>query len=246
MKYTYYYQTKQNENKTGVIDARDRADAYTKLRKQGLRPYRVVGDDPSKLRQWMPFAGLFVLVFVVSAIMPHVVCSAEHGRDNLPMNRQQIVGDDEYISGQMSVGWKDAVPSELDRFLAAYAQPGWVVNATVPSESALEDLKHPLEITASDRFEVRQLKRILITMREEVAELTSAGGTLADYAKILVDRQAEEVALRQKAINSLSSLPPVMRPMKYAQLNICLRERNIAPLPKELVREVSLQEGRSE
>ena len=90
MKYTYYYQTKQNENKTGVIDARDRADAYTKLRKQGLRPYRVVGDDPAKWRQWMPFAGLFVAVFVVSAIMPHVVCSAEQGRDNLPMKYAEL------------------------------------------------------------------------------------------------------------------------------------------------------------
>ena len=46
MKYTYYYQTKQNENKTGVIDARDRADAYTKLRKQGLRPWHNGSDLP--------------------------------------------------------------------------------------------------------------------------------------------------------------------------------------------------------
>ena len=36
MKYKYLYQTKDNENREGWIKAKDRADAYAKLRKQGV------------------------------------------------------------------------------------------------------------------------------------------------------------------------------------------------------------------
>lgn len=53
MKYKYLYQNKSNENCSGEIEARNRADAYTKLRKAGVRPYRVIGDDPF---DWRPLA----------------------------------------------------------------------------------------------------------------------------------------------------------------------------------------------
>ena len=51
MKYQYFYQTKTNENRDGWITAKNRAEAYAALRKQGIRPYRVVGDDPVR---WQP------------------------------------------------------------------------------------------------------------------------------------------------------------------------------------------------
>lgn len=43
------------------IVARDRADAYAKLRRQGVRPYRVIGDDPWNWRPWAISAGYAVL-----------------------------------------------------------------------------------------------------------------------------------------------------------------------------------------
>lgn len=61
MNYTYLYQDRQNVNRTGEIVARDRADAYAKLRKQGIRPYRVIGDDPWNWRPWAISAGYVVL-----------------------------------------------------------------------------------------------------------------------------------------------------------------------------------------
>ena len=61
LNYTYLYQDRQNVNRTGEIAARDRADAYAKLRKQGIRPYRVIGDDPWNWWPWAISAGYVVL-----------------------------------------------------------------------------------------------------------------------------------------------------------------------------------------
>ena len=73
MKYQYFYQTKENENRSGWIAAKDRADAYTQLRKQGIRPYRVKGDDPVR---WQPWA----LGATIAALALALVCALALGR----------------------------------------------------------------------------------------------------------------------------------------------------------------------
>lgn len=65
MTYKYLYQDKQNNNCEGEVKARDRADAYTILRKQGIRPYRIIGDDPWNWQPWAIGAGYAVLMAVV-------------------------------------------------------------------------------------------------------------------------------------------------------------------------------------
>ena len=61
MKYKYLYQDRENNNLEGEIAARDRDEAYRLLRKQGIRPYRVIGDDPWNWRPWAISAGYVVL-----------------------------------------------------------------------------------------------------------------------------------------------------------------------------------------
>jgi len=61
LKYKYLYQDKENKNLEGEIVARNRDDAYRLLRKQGIRPYRVIGDDPLNWRPWAISAGYVVL-----------------------------------------------------------------------------------------------------------------------------------------------------------------------------------------
>ena len=46
MEYQYLYQTKDNENRSGRIRARSREDAYARLRRLGIRPYRLIGENP--------------------------------------------------------------------------------------------------------------------------------------------------------------------------------------------------------
>ena len=61
MNYKYLYQDRANVSHAGEIAARDRADAYAKLRRQGIRPYRVIGDDPWNWRPWAISAGYVIL-----------------------------------------------------------------------------------------------------------------------------------------------------------------------------------------
>ena len=61
LKYTYLYQDKNNRNLHGEISARNRDEAYKLLRKQGIRPYRVIGDDPWNWRPWAISAGYVIL-----------------------------------------------------------------------------------------------------------------------------------------------------------------------------------------
>ncbi len=61
LKYKYLYQNRENQNLEGEIVARNRDEAYRLLRKQGIRPYRVIGDDPWNWRPWAISAGYVVL-----------------------------------------------------------------------------------------------------------------------------------------------------------------------------------------
>ena len=68
MKYKYLYQDRENRNLEGEIAARDRDEAYRLLRKQGIRPYRVIGDDPWNWRPWAVAVG-YLLLFVVIGLL---------------------------------------------------------------------------------------------------------------------------------------------------------------------------------
>ena len=61
LKYKYLYQDRENRNLEGEIVARNRDEAYRLLRKQGIRPYRVIGDDPWNWRPWAISAGYVLL-----------------------------------------------------------------------------------------------------------------------------------------------------------------------------------------
>ena len=72
MTYKYLYQDKENRNLEGEIKARNRADAYLLLRKQGIRPYRLIGDDPWNWRPWaiaMGYAGLLVIIVILVILL---------------------------------------------------------------------------------------------------------------------------------------------------------------------------------
>jgi hypothetical protein len=69
MTFKYLYQTKENENREGEIKARSRDEAYTLLRKQGIRPYRVIGEDPWNWRPWAIAAGYAVLVIAIVVLL---------------------------------------------------------------------------------------------------------------------------------------------------------------------------------
>ena len=81
MTYKYLYQDKDNRNREGEVKARNRDEAYKLIRKQGIRPYRVIGDDPWNWRPWAVAVG-YLLLFVVIGFLS-VKLSDKGGRIKL-------------------------------------------------------------------------------------------------------------------------------------------------------------------
>jgi len=68
LKYKYLYQDRTNNNLEGEIVAKCRDEVYKLLRQQGIRPYRVIGDDPWNWRPWAISAGYVLLSAALVAV----------------------------------------------------------------------------------------------------------------------------------------------------------------------------------
>lgn len=232
MKYQYFYQTSKNENRDGFINAKNRAEAYAALRKQGIRPYRLLGDDPLN---WQPWAvGAAFAVMVAAFFVLFIFGYGDTASSGAVVRRQQLVGDETILSKGLETGWIDYLPTRLDRYLASYAQPGWI--ALPPDFSADEirrfedDLKVDLEISDSESAIVTQLKRIIVTMRRELNEYLAAGGNVEDYLKLLEERQDREIAMRKQARETVEKASEEMRSRVLMNQNVFLREMGMAEL----------------
>lgn len=238
MTYRYLYQTKDNENRSGEIKARNRAEAYAALRKQGIRPYRVIGDDPPKWHRWAAW-GTGAVFFCLMVALVSTIFNGIGADDIHPVKRGQLVGDTQVIARGVADGWDGVFETALDRRLAAYAQPGWKLEPPEATEEEVahfaDDLETPLLRTEADAAaEVRQLKNIVLGMRRDMKEYLANGGTVADYLEFLEERQTRECDLRDKARETLARAPEPMRRRAWLNLNVRLGDMGIAPLPEPL------------
>ncbi len=81
LKYKYLYQDRKNRNLEGEIAARNRDEAYRLLRKQGIRPYRLIGDDPWNWRPWAISAGYVILSVALVAVGVIAISQARQLRE---------------------------------------------------------------------------------------------------------------------------------------------------------------------
>ena len=230
MKYKYLYQTKENENREGWVTARDRADAYAKLRKDGIRPYRLIGDDPAKWRRWLvPSAAAAALVAATAATVMSIV-----GREEGPVGRRQLAGDSSVISACMADGWSGVFESNLDRFLAAYAQPGWIALPPELTEAQVgafaAELERPLSAPGATGPETRMMKSIVASMRREMKDYLAGGGSVKEYLEFLEERQDQEREFRCKAMDAVARAPESMRERVLQNVNVRLREMGLPEL----------------
>lgn len=232
MKYQYFYQTSSNENKTGFVNAKNRAEAYAALRKSGIRPYRLKGDDPLNWQPWAVGGAFFALTaafFLTLFFWKNDSVIKVEG-----VRRQQLYGDKAVISSGLETNWEKFLPTKLDTYLAAYAQPGWI--ALPPDCSADDiasfkaDLECPLELSSGDSDAVQLLKAIVLAMRSEFAEYIARGGSAADYLKFLDERQDEEISIRKRAVESVEAAPHDLRSKVLMNANVRLREMGLAEI----------------
>ena len=230
MKYRYLYQTKDNENKEGWIKAKSRENAYAELRKAGIRPYRVIGDDPLN---WKPYAAGAVIVLLATALAAVLLAGRE---DRRPHPRAQLVGDRAVIDAGVYSGWTNVLSSALDLRLVKYAQPGKFVEASKPSEeecaALLEELDEPVPYVAGEPPEHRMLKNIVAKMREDMRAYIADGGDVAGYFDFLDERQSQEREFREKALDTVYRAPESLRERAWLGVNARLKDMGIEPLSR--------------
>jgi len=230
VKYRYLYQTKDNENKEGWIKAKSRENAYAELRKAGIRPYRVIGDDPLN---WKPYAAGAVIVLLATALAAVLLVGRE---DRRPHPRAQLVGDRAVIDAGVYSGWTNVLSSALDLRLAKYAQPGKFVEASKPSEeecaALLAALDEPVPYVAGEPPEHRMLKNIVAKMREDMRAYIADGGDVVGYFDFLDERQSQEREFREKALDTVYRAPESLRERAWLGVNARLKDMGIEPLSR--------------
>ena len=221
----------ENENRSGEFRAANRAEAYALLRKQGIRPYRVLGDDPLP---WRPV--VMAVLPVLTAVAAFFLAVRFFSGDKAgPVARSQLQGDRALIFDGVRAGWKDAFGLPLDRYLAAYAQPGTEARPPLLSSAELDGLEGDLRRTTEPREdegpELRQLRGIVAGMREEMRKYLDGGHTVAEYLEWLEQRQRQEREFRTRAEESLARTPRNLRYEAWKSLNARLLERGLEQLP---------------
>ena len=86
MIYKYLYQDRENRTHEGEIKARSRDEAYTLLRKQGIKPYRIIGDDPWN---WRPLAISVGYVLLSAALVALGIIALSQARELKELQKER-------------------------------------------------------------------------------------------------------------------------------------------------------------
>lgn len=210
MKYHYYYQDKTNAERDGWIDARDRNDAHSQLRRRGIKPYKIIGKNPVAWKRWAAIGVLSVALAVAFAYIFSGGRAARHSNGEA-IPRHQIFGDPAIIANGIASGWSACGLDAGETFLARYAQPGAEVapirQAQVASAAASlgECLKRKLVSEEKELTEYRQLKEIVESMKDELRAYVANGGRVGEYVRRLQERQTQEVAYSRAALQEIAA-----------------------------------------
>ena len=210
MKFLYEYQDKANKRHRGSVDAPTRADAYAALKQQGIKPIRCE-EAPGffnllfgKGKRWIAIA---VLAAVAAAAIAYAGVARREVRGSVRVDaetRRQVWGDQAVIEKGIRTGWAEVFAENGDRFLASFAIPGVPAGVRTAREDEVRRcLDTELVASDSDSMEVRQIKSMLEGVKREARAFLRAGGTVQQYAKRLVDRQEQEISIREKVENEL-------------------------------------------
>lgn len=210
-KFHYFYQSKENKNLDGWIVAKSRDDAYAQLRKQSIKPYKVVGKDPIAWKRW---AAIAVLAVALAGTYAWLALRSEPVAPDEQFVRHQIYGAESVIRNGISTEWSACGLDEGERYLARYAQPGIKVayrRKTPETASAVEaSLSRHLEVEDSELLEYRQLKQIVESIKDELRAYIKSGGNVDGFLDRLQERQDQEVAYYNAANQELENAKATM------------------------------------
>ena len=208
MRYTYAYKTSDGTRHEAAIEADSRDEAFATLRRQGIRPIKVVAADGSKANGEVHGVRKRAVALLVATVALGVGVVAYLGGTRSRVStvlespfetasmRRQVIGDVAVIEKGIRTGWADVFEQEGERFLASFAIPGVKAgqrNTTI--EEITASLSRSIAAQDTDSLEARQIKAMVEGMKCEARRYIAAGGTAVEYGKRLTERQDAEIAV---------------------------------------------------
>ncbi len=263
MDFVYYYKTSDGVRHEAEMSAPTRDEVFAVLRRQGIRPMKVVSKQGTRANgevklvgKRLVFAALVVGLLVGGALvfLGHDKGAEFYKADGtigvqrkekvcVPMVRRQIFGDRVKVDSLMNGGAKLIFANAGELFLSQFAEPGRAVakqNPLTPElEKALMDaLTAPIYTFSDEMQECVELKNIVAGMKEELRMFLASGGAVREYVTRLESRQAMEVAHRESAQEKLAKALVENSSQEalatWRGLNIWLNTMGIEKLPLPL------------
>lgn len=246
MKYIYAYKTGDGARHEASMEAESREAAFAELRRRGIRAIKVAAADGSKANGEVRGVRKRVVAAaaVAAALLAVAVTALFLRRPGLPAAsafdsrmRRQIIGDAAVIDKGVRTGWADVFVLEGERYLASYAIPGATPGVAAASEQAvLAALEHEITVYDDETLEARQIKSMVLGMKDELRRYREAGGSVAAYGKRLVKRQQEEMryyllAKRELEMAQKSRMPAREFDALWEKRNGQLRNLGIKLIP---------------
>ena len=202
MQFTYRFQESGGAVREGEVSASSLEEAYSILRKSGVRPMKV-WPKPGLFNRASAIGkrGIAIVLLAVLALAAITYSVGARRETNeirralrtvaSPISRRQVA----------DVGYRFAYESE--NLLVLFARPGAALPKDVPvsfPEDLTAALENQIEIDASDDENVAMLKRIVSGMKNEVAISLNGGESGETIIGQLIERQKIECAYRERII----------------------------------------------
>lgn len=200
MKYHYFYQDKTNTSLEGWLEARDRNDAYKRLRSQGIKPYKLIGNNPIAWKRWTAIAVLTVACVGFAIYAYHArKAVVEVLTEISELDRMQLYGDASIIQKISACGWRGTFEDDGDAWLARHAIPGQLCDCAGLASKTNELSVVRLVISDDDSSELKKMKQMINGMKHELDDYLRGGGTMLDYMKLCDERIQKEIQFVKRA-----------------------------------------------
>ena len=227
MKFTYYYKKADGIRREGTIEAPSRDDVFTVLRKDGIRPIKVVADASSAggsvstgIKHGVILGIGAGLLISVSSVVSYAFlrdrpqtgpAQASTRSENQEVMRVAKPRPRRWLEHRQDFAYDKIFSHPSEAFLARFAEPGFVPADKVPpfSEALKEDLLDCLAdeilLSPSENESVAALKRIVSGLKSEVEMMLGSGMTVEEVIARFEERQKMEVEHRERILQDLST-----------------------------------------
>ena len=230
MIFRYRYQDKGRGVLESEITASSQSDAYSLLRKRGVRPMKVWPKPGFANRLSAIGKRGWAIVILALALVATICHSAVRIRASVPppvsslapIPRQQIAKTDVSFS------------FNAERTLAAFARPGdltELASATNDPDAAFSDLaeslKKPMTFGEGESDEAILLKRIVAGMKIDAQMAIAGGRGTVGLLDFLLSRQKMEALFRETTLQGVRRKPSSLK-----EANEVLRNAGLAEIEK--------------